>query len=246
MKIFDCFTYFNEEQMLKIRLHELYSCVDSFVIVEASKTFTGNSKPFYLEDIGEWINPFLDKIIKIKVDFPKDEMTSWEREYFQRNAIMDGLSFAKKNDIILISDVDEIIKSSVIQELKNIKKPVALDNRQYFWNFNWQVPDHCNQTARPVALKYSELKKNSPQKMREALLPRIPNAGWHFSYFSDINNIIYKIESFAHTEYNEDEYKSLETIKHRIENGIDPFDRFPLKYYEIDETYPVYVQNNYK
>ena len=144
MKIFDCFTYFNEEQMLKIRLHELYSCVDSFVIVEASKTFTGNSKPFYLEDIGEWINPFLDKIIKIKVDFPKDEMTSWEREYFQRNAIMDGLSFAKKNDIILISDVDEIIKSSVIQKLKNIKKPVALDNRQYFWNFNWQVPDHCN------------------------------------------------------------------------------------------------------
>ena len=62
----------------------------------------------------------------------------------------------------------------------------------------------------------------------------------------NINNIIYKIESFAHTEYNENEYKSLETIKHRIEKGIDPFDRFPLKYYEIDETYPVYVQNNYK
>lgn len=246
MKIYNCLTYFNEEEMLKIRLHELFFDVDAFVIVEASETFTGKSKPYYFDNIGAWIDPYLDKIIRVKIDFPEKGMTSWDREFFQRNCIYRGLNRARRNDIIILSDADEIISKSVIKEIKNIKTPVALDNKQYFWNYNWQAPAHCNEGARPVAFRFSETKRVSPQKMREAQLPRIPDAGWHFSYFSDIDNIIYKIESFAHTEYNQEEYKSLKAIKYRMENGIDPFDRFPLKYYEIDDTYPVYVQQNYK
>lgn len=246
MKIYDCLTYFNEEDMLKIRLHELHNYVDAFVIVEASETFTGNKKPFYFDNTTKWIEPFFDKIIRVKIDFPEKGMTSWDREIFQRNSIYKGLARANKNDIVILSDADEIINKNIINEIKKIKTPIALDNKQYFWNFHWQVPDHCNEGARPVAFKYSEIQKNSPQRIREMNLPRIPNAGWHFSYFSDINNIIYKIESFAHTEYNQDEYKSLEAIKHRIEYGIDPFDRFPLKYQDIDDSYPDYVRNNFK
>ena len=246
MKIFDCFTYFNEEDILRIRLEELDDVVDYFVIVEASQTFTGIDKPFYLDNVPSWIQKWEKKIITVRIDFPSSLTTSWEREYFQRNAIVDGLSLAKKNDIILISDADEIIKPSVIQKLKKIKLPTRLDNNQYFWNFHWMAPQHCNQGARPVALKFQHLANTTPQDLRSNTKNIIPDAGWHFSYFASEQDIVKKIESFAHTEYNKDEFKSIQSILNRIEEGIDPFDRFPLKYYEIDETYPVYVQNNYK
>ena len=70
--------------------------------------------------------------------------------------------------------------------------------------------------------------------------------GWHFSFFTDIENIKNKIESFAHTEYNLEEYKDDQEILRRISEGIDPFDRFPLKYYEVDETYPDWVYKNFR
>ena len=246
MKIFDCFTYFNEEDLLRIRLEELDDVVDYFVIVEASQTFTGINKPFYLDDVPSWIKKWEKKIITVKIDFPSSLSISWEREYFQRNAIVDGLSLAEKNDLVLISDADEIIKPSVMQKLKKIKLPTRLDNNQYFWNFHWMAPQHCNQGARPVALKLHHLANTSPQELRANTQNIIPDAGWHFSYFASEQDIVEKIESFAHTEYNKDEFKSIQSILNRIQEGIDPFDRFPLKYYEIDETYPVYVQNNYK
>lgn len=245
MKIFDCFTYYNEEELLKIRLHELDKYIDYFVIVEASETFTGNKKSFHLQDCMHWLHPFLHKIIRVKILFGNDISDPWEREYFQRNQICQGLYLAEDNDIILISDVDEIINTKVIKTIKKIESPVQLDNKQYFWNFHWQVPDHCNQGARPVACRKKHLNEYTPQQMRAAQMPKIPNAGWHFSYLFQTEQIINKIESFAHTEYNQEEYKDTEKILYRIENGIDPFDRFPLKYYEIDKTYPSYVRKNY-
>lgn len=246
MKIYDCFTYFNEQELLNIRINELNNFVDYFVIVEASQTFTGKDKKFYLDDATDILSKWSDKIIRIKIDFLENIIDPWEREFFQRNAIAKVLNYADKNDIVLISDVDEIINPKVFYKINKIKKPYRLDNKQYFWNFHWQVPSHCNQGARPTVCLAKHLIDYSPQQLRSKDLPIIRDAGWHFSYFSNIENIIYKIESFAHTEYNQDEYKSLESIKHRIENGLDPFDRFPLKYYDIDKTYPLYIQENYK
>ena len=64
MKIFDCFTYYNEEQVLKLRLEELGDFVDFFLIVEASETFTGKPKPFYLDSFPDWMNKWLPKILR--------------------------------------------------------------------------------------------------------------------------------------------------------------------------------------
>jgi len=242
MKIYDCFTYFDEEEILKIRLNELNEVVDFFVIVEATKTFTGIPKSFYLDDCDKWIEKFYSKIIRLQISFPKDINSPWGREAFQRNALSDYFKIIDEDDIIIISDVDEIINPSVIKTLHNYDMPVQLDNSQYFWSFNWKVPDHCNQGARPVAARVRDLKMRTPQQLRAANLNRIPNAGWHFSYFSSLERIIKKIESFSHTEYDSEEYKLAENILYRIQNGIDPFDRFPLKYYNIDETYPKFVQ----
>ena len=243
MKIFDCFTYFNEADILRIRLEELGDLVDFFVIIEASETFTGSSKRFYFDDIPSWIDKWKDKIIRVKVNFPQDVNTSWLKEYYQRNAIISGLSLAEPEDIIIISDADEIINSNIVSQLKLIEKPARLDVKQYFWNYNWQVPQHCNQGARPIVARFKDLETHSCQELRAGDWHTIPDAGWHFSFFGETEKIKNKIESFAHTEYDIAEYKNDEAILYRINNGIDPFDRFPLKYYEIDQTYPKFVQS---
>lgn len=240
MKTFDCFTYFNEEKILKVRLNEMYDAVDKFIIVEGSKTFTGKHKPYYFDHILDWIKPFKDKIEIYRIDFPADDMTTWEREFFQRNQIFPALKKfgAQRGDRIIISDADEIIRSSFLKKNTPIKEPVRLDVVQYFWNYNWQVPHHCNQGARPILCMFEHLDIHSPQELRSISLEVIENCGWHFSFFAEEEKIKNKIESFAHSEYNLDEYKSYDKILNRIMTGVDPFDRFPLKSSLIDSSYP--------
>lgn len=244
MKIFDCFTYYNESYLMSIRFEELNDVVDYFVVVESSETFTGSAKPFYFDDLPKsWIQKYNNKIIRVKINFPYKDMTSWEREYYQRNQIICGLQDAKKKDVIIISDADEIVNRNIFDDLRKIKSPTRIDVKQYFWNFNWQTPDICNQGARPVACRYVDLLKSSAQKLRSDTTNIIRNGGWHFSFLGQAEYIKNKIESFAHTEYDSAEYKDTEKILYRIENGIDPFDRFPLKYHEIDDTYPIWFKN---
>jgi beta-1,4-mannosyl-glycoprotein beta-1,4-N-acetylglucosaminyltransferase len=240
MKSFDCFTYFNESEIIKLRFDELRDVVDYFVVVEAAETFTGEPKPLYFDDL-DLDEALLKKIIRINNPFPSKDMSSWDREIFQRNQIAEVLNYADPNDLVVISDADEIPNWQAVISISNF--PVQLDVRQYFWNYHWQVPDHCNQGARPVVALAKDLVDNTPQELRAMTLDRIPNGGWHFSFFGEEDKIRYKIESFAHTEYDEDKYKSAEKILFRVRNGVDPFDRFPLKYKEIDNTYPRSLQS---
>lgn len=244
MKIYDCFTYYNESDLVRIRFEELKNIVDYHVVVEADQTFTGRKKDFYFNNLPSWVEEYEDKILRVKISFPKKKMTSWKREFFQRNSISDYLLNLdlEDDDIVIISDADEIPRASIVSKLKDYPLPTRLDVAQYFWNFHWRVPDHCNQGARPIACRFIDLKQYNAQDLRSNTKEIISNAGWHFSFLGEFEKIKNKIESFAHTEYDSPEYKDAEKILHRIANGIDPFDRFPLKYYEIDETYPLYIQ----
>jgi len=249
MKIYDCFTFYNEEEMLKIRLNELSDVVDYFFIVEADRTFTGKPKEFYLDKY-DWLQEFKPKIIRAYISLHDCINDPWKAEHKQRDSIAEVMNYADDMDLCVISDVDEIPKPDVLISAKiafEVDTPVQLDVDQYFWNFNWLTPGHCNNGGRPVVCRVADLENFSPQAMRSlSSMRRIPNAGWHFSFIMDYNSIINKIESFAHTEYNLDEYKDAEAIKYRIENGIDPFDRFPLKWNSIGKNHPKYIQENYK
>lgn len=238
MEIYDCFTYYNEDAVLRIRFEELYDTVDRFVVVEANQTFTGHPKPLFFDQLG-WTKEFEDKIDRIVVDFPAEDMSPWDREVYQRNAIMSGLTGCGGNDSICISDADEIPRPD---RLRAYPQPVQLDVTQYFWSFNWQVPAHCNQGARPVLAMFKHLLSRTPQELRAAALPRIPYGGWHFSFFCDPEATRTKIEAFSHQEVNLEKYKNQEQIRKRMRRGIDPFGRFPLKYSRVDETYPKTVQ----
>ncbi len=119
MAIYDCFTFFNEIDLLKIRLSLLDSIVDKFVIVELNKTHRGKEKEYnFLNHQGEF-KKYKDKIIYITAEnIPKYNGTGdWTIENFQRNCIMRGLNSCQPEDIIIISDLDEIPNPEVIKNL---------------------------------------------------------------------------------------------------------------------------------
>src|SRR3972149_9714059 len=95
VKIYDCFTFFNELEILNIRLNELYNSVDHFVIVESTKTSDGKSKPLYYENNKNLFSKFSNKIIHIVVNNFEDKNI----EKAQKNAILKGLIDANDNDI---------------------------------------------------------------------------------------------------------------------------------------------------
>src|SRR5262249_27168436 len=106
-RVFDCFPFFNEFDLLEIRLNELSDVVDYFVIAEAKRTFSGNPKPLYFRENRARFSKFLDRIVHITVEnVPQRMDSSWGRQTYQRDALQRGLARAQPDDLILLSDVD--------------------------------------------------------------------------------------------------------------------------------------------
>lgn len=106
--IYDCFTFFNELELLEVRLHELSGVVDKFVLVEATQTFTGRPKPLYYAENRERFSRFHEQIIHVIVDDSPKSDNPWTIEHFQRNCIARGLTQCRPDDWIMVSDADEI------------------------------------------------------------------------------------------------------------------------------------------
>ena len=120
--IYDCFSYLDEDLLLDLRLNILNDHIDYFVIIEGNKTWQNNHKTFKF-DIKKF-KKFEDKIIYIKVEDLPDGKDPYLRENFQRNSINKGLLKAKDNDIIMISDLDEIPNPKVINYLNQMNMQV--------------------------------------------------------------------------------------------------------------------------
>eukprot|EP00903_Cladosiphon_okamuranus_P001803 g1801.t1 len=126
MKLYDCFVFHNEFDLLEIRLREMGDHVDHFVLVEANQTQRGNSKPYYFSENRERFAAWADKIIDLQISFPEElppalgvyknrRKKDWERENYQRNCIARALETCSPEDLILLSDVDEIIRHEVLE-----------------------------------------------------------------------------------------------------------------------------------
>lgn len=201
IKIFDCFIFYNELDILELRLEELYDVVDKFVLVEANCTFSGNMKPwFYLENKDRY-SKYNDKIIYIQVEDMPQSQNAWDREKFQRNAISRSFPLFEDNDIILISDVDEIPRQDIVNNIKFITSPAKLEMDFYNYNFNCRVEPGWIGT---VIFRLGSIRRMSPQELRFADIPRINKGGWHFSWFGDEEFCKNKIRNFSHQELNND------------------------------------------
>lgn len=226
MKIIDAFIFYNELDMLNLRLHENINLVDYFILVESSKSFTNNSKEFIFENNKDKFKHFLNKIIHIKVFDMPDGTNNWAREFHQRNCITRGLDLVPNlndDDIILLSDVDEIIKSETIIKLKEnkISKMCNLNMDIYYYNLQNKAKD-VNCWPLVKAGPYNLIKEyKNISDIRKKSFDNYDNCGWHLSYFGGVEKIKNKIENFSHQEYNKKNILDTDSINNSILNNKD-------------------------
>ncbi len=270
--IYDCFSFFNELDLLEIRLTTLDKVVDKFILAESPLTHTGNPKPLYYAENKERFAKFNDRVIHVVVDdFPSmpDEMQvrekAWTRENWQRNAIVRGLPKGiKDEDILLISDLDEIPDPGYVQ--KAIANPVGitrLDLKAYCFFINLRnisYPIWNNGTRVLTWRTFNDLKTYVDSEYGECCIAAVNQgptatrvrflkpdkvlkpAGWHFSYLGGVEAIRRKMKSIAHTEFDTDERTSLENIRNRLAQGKGFFNSAERFLPEIiDESFPLQI-----
>lgn len=243
LKIYDCFTFFNEIDILKIRIEELKDVVDKFVLVEANKTHSGKEKPLYFQELKNEFDVYKEQIVSYTVeDMPEIDHTlpieqqRWPGENHQRNCIYKALQQLQcnDNDIILISDVDEIPRPDKISEavkliLDNNHDYVVFVQDLYYFNFKNLV---SNWWCGTVACKYKQLKQFTANQIRlsdqpgtrcsyinttrQFIYPYLLKGGWHFSYFGGSESVRYKIQSFAHGESDDSAMKGITGIDYNV------------------------------
>lgn len=239
--VYDCFTFFNELDLLEIRLNILNGVVDKFVLVEATKTHSNRDKPLFYWENKDRFKPFEDKIIYVRMDSYPEYTSSWLFENLQRNMVIKGLESCKPDDIVMISDLDEIPNPSAV--LRYNRRGIHTFEQQIFIGFlnyksviynKWygsnimQYKDLTPESIEGHEVKYSNTFLSSvnegitPTKIRMIRdFPVIKKGGWHFTYMGGIKQIQYKLESFAHQEFNKDEFTSLRAIESKIKKGYD-------------------------
>ena len=271
--IYDCFSFFNELDLLEIRLNTLDKVVDKFILAESTLTHTGNPKPLYYAENKNRFAKFNDRIIHIIVDdFPtipdaKPQEMAWVRENWQRNAIMRGLpANAKDDDYVILSDLDEIPSPSAI--IKAVQSTTVsrlyLTMFYYFLNYKnytyptWQLgpqvlplklllTDELISEYNPSTFVDPRVNKGMTPTVARFLKAQriIKNAGWHFSYCGGIPAIQAKLKSIAHTENNTTENTDYNQIKKRIFAGKPPFERDDRFFaVRINSTFPLCIQEN--
>jgi beta-1,4-mannosyl-glycoprotein beta-1,4-N-acetylglucosaminyltransferase len=240
MKVYDCFIFYNELDVLDIRLHELNEIVDYFVLVESTHTFTGIPKPLFYNENKQLFSKFSDKIIHIISENPFEESQKhWERESFQRNQILSGLNQSELNDLIIISDVDEIPKANIVKKHINTNTIITCELIHCSVYLNRYYGHWINGTR-----IFKKHKLTTPQKNRFDLHQIEPQAGWHFGYLGDAKHIVNKLSSFSHIEYNVFPYNDIEYMRQKIQNGENILGDNEICYTLPNQYLPKYVQSN--
>jgi beta-1,4-mannosyl-glycoprotein beta-1,4-N-acetylglucosaminyltransferase len=250
-KVYDCFTFNDELDLLEIRLNELNDEVDYFVLVEGTETHSGKSKPLYFEENKQRFEKFLPKIRHIIVDKWPEYIegvndSAWTRERMQRDAIIQGIQDARFCDVLIISDIDEIPRAEAIRNYSRHKGITSLEMNLYYYYVNLLSDDNYGKWTEGKIVPMQEFSGKTPCQIRYWNKDsKILNAGWHFSYQCGVEAIVKKIESWAHQEYNKPEIKNEEMIKKIIDEGNDIFGR-NLHYstVKIDNSYPKFLREN--
>lgn len=240
--IVDGFTFFNELDLLEVKLNEMSPVVDKFVLVEARQTFQFNPKPLYFEENKQRFAKFLHKIEHVIIDLPEKpkwkydaKSDAWAREHYQRDQIVRGLRGCKPDDLIIVSDVDEILSAQQLRQAlaeRNRGDLIIFLMEYYTGFFDRRRTDgllifgprmiEYSRMPTPQFLRVTRMYKNkrSSWKRLDYYHTRLRNwrkfgigadfrvirpGGWHFSSFGGWQKYREKISAYAHEEYKLDE-----------------------------------------
>lgn len=270
--IIDVFPFFNELDILEIRLNALNPYVDYFVLSEAVETFSGLDKPLYFIENQERFSKFSHKIFyNVLLDKTDYVLHPYQRDVFQKDSIAQVLkdNFTE-SDIIIWGDVDEVPNPEILKELDSFYKDdtiyhFAQDNFLGYLNLQ-EVSGHIRAMTpdfepddfprwlgtKLFSFKFLNNKTLTELRNYDDTLTnaRLSPGGWHWSYVGSedqksVEDRIYtKIECAAHNELNNDGIKS--QVKALIGTNQDPLGRSYAKYevVPVDNRFPEYLLNN--
>ena len=270
MKIFDTFTFYNELDLLELRMNILGDIVDYFVINESTITFTGKKKPLYFAENKERFKKWQDKIIHHVLDDNNETLEKyWEGVPYHRSMMEDDiyklpihyqracfhkdsaiyalLDHAQDDDIILTSDADEIANPEAIKAIDEWFDPInhyVLKGPVYYYYLNLLCEKEWMGT-RVSTMKM--LKTMSVDKLRQSHQDawKVEDGSWHWSFFGDADTVRAKMDAYEHQENNLPQFR--DSMEERIEKGIDPFGRdylYTPQVVPIDDTFPEYIIQN--
>ena len=245
MNIYDCFMYFDEDLLLDLRLNTLDNFVKKFVITEATYTHNGSKKKLNFE-INKF-KKFKDKIIYLVIDKQPENiinlsnndtkeqrgekliLNGMARDYFQRECLIKGINKAEDDDLILISDLDELPNLNEL-DFKNIKNNIIIFEQKMFYyklnllyeDFSWQGTKGVKRKnfLSPQWLRNIKGKKYSKwrldtifSKKKYSNLLFVKNGGWHFTCLRTPEELEKKLLNFAHHYEYEESGLKLDDIK---------------------------------
>lgn len=258
-KVYDLIMINTELDWLDIRLNTTYPYVDHFVIVESKKTFTNRDKPLVIKDNLDRFSAYRDKIIYHELEIPdgfhSDRANpSWAFEDLQRDAMykqvfprLKGSKAPVSGDVIIVADVDEIVRPETLVVLKACNFPRRLTLRSHFYYYSFQYLHKGTQWAHPQATYYQGWRTIPPVNLRNSdggLQPLIKlekgdlwSAGWHCSTcFSTVNEVLTKLSSFSHIWLNQEVFRDRDRIADHVRSGKDLWDREGEEYERIENN----------
>lgn len=269
-EVYDCFTFFNELELLKLRFEELYDVVDHFVIVESPISFTGKKKPLFFAENQDQFEKYKDKIIHVVInEYPgltgDPTHDHWWREECSRNGILEGLNNCNDDDIIFISDLDEIPKASAVKEIqsyldrlnsipffKKRHRPFhgfvcTLEMRLFMYQLDFENLKGWRDGSK--AVPYWFLKTCSPWEIKlfhhkYSDMHLVQNAGWHFNTMGGKERSLFKWIYTGPHYNNEDALNRMlenEALLDETYNGCVAYHTILVP---IDDTYPRYILEN--
>ncbi len=267
--VYDSFQFFNELDILYLRMNILDEVVDKFVISESTVTFSGARKPLFYAQNKEMFRKFEHKIIHNVVEDTPMDCDAFTRDHHQKCAVARGLAGARPEDVVIFSDVDEIPNPETLKKLLPAVedgKIYMLAQRLFYCYLNMEevsgkllsMTGEFEGVEKPRWLgtkicRYSMLNQYTTEELRnkeqKEVGVRVPDGGWHFSYMGGGRNqsveerVKYKIKSAAHQEYNN--RSTLSKVRRNIKSHQDIFGRdAQMVQVEIDETFPAYLREN--
>ena len=258
MKVYDCITFFDENLLTKLRFNILDGCVEKFIVCESKYDHKGKYKGLNF-NINNY-KKLKEKIIHLVIDkqFP-DISSPWKTQIFQREFIMNALKEVAPEDYIMYSDSDEIPNPEILKNLKLKKKYGIFLQKMFCYKLNiynsyetpWQGTRIClkrNLNSFDF-LRYKIISKNLDYPFwridKEKNIQLIENGGWHFNCLMNAEQISTKLKTFAHEEFNKDEFTKINFINEKINKMKDLFNRgHQYNVVKLDSSFPKYILDN--
>ena len=249
MKIFDCFIFNHEIELLEIRLNILNDYVDKFVITEGDMTFSGLPKESHFLNNKERFAKWEDKIILNQINIPECE-SPWHREIYSRNAMI-NLDIFNDDDLIVMSDGDEIPNPEILEQASEwVSDDTHFTFEQSCYAY-WMNNLYSDKWFGTRAATYKYVNNTTVDDIREGTEDEskitgsvITNGGWHFTYLGNEDHIRQKINSFCDRHFDVPEVT--ENISKNLEDGNDVLNRTHISYrkVDLDDSFPQYIIDN--